>query len=146
MCLAFAEHQCLKSSPLLWQREAVCSSAFFVACCTVLQDVNISILFLLVFRLVPCVAFVDNTAVNALFVFHVHFQSFITGSAPTSGIPASKDTCEFHSLETCRAVFQRCTSSSIPTSSENPSYFTLSSKPDTITLSLLFFLAILVRV
>lgn len=58
----------------------------FVACCTVLQDVNTSILFLLVFRLFLCVAFVDNTAVNALFVFHVHFQSR-TLSAPTSGIP-----------------------------------------------------------
>ena len=145
MCLAFAEHQCLKSSPPLWH-EKQCALRALVACCTVLQDVNISILFLLVFRLFPCVAFVDNTAVNALFVFHVHFQSFITGSAPKSGTPASKDTCVFHSLETCRTVFQRCTSSSIPASSENPGYFTLSSKPDIIILLLLFFLAILVRV
>ena len=73
---------------------------FFVARCTVLQGVNISILFLLVFRLFLCVAFMNNAGVNALCVFHVHFQSFITGSAPRSGTRASKDTCVFHSLET----------------------------------------------
>ena len=72
----------------------LCGALYSIAGCEHIHSVFIGV------QIVLCVAFMNNAGVNALCVFHVHFQSFITGSAPRSGTPASKDTCVFHSLET----------------------------------------------
>lgn len=63
----------------VWKVHPRCALRVLVACCTVLQDVSIPILFLLVFRLFLWVAFVDNAAVNALVIFHVRFSHLLLG-------------------------------------------------------------------